>query len=73
MQRQFGGDNRANLLNGLAGNDMLKGRDGNDTLTGGNGADRLIGGGGADTFVFATTAQSAPASRNVIFSDGRIS
>nr|WP_234837653.1 hypothetical protein [Sinorhizobium meliloti] len=52
---------------------MLKGRDGNDTLTGGNGADRLIGGGGADTFVFATTAQSAPASRNVIFSDGRIS
>ncbi|MCO5963247.1 M10 family metallopeptidase C-terminal domain-containing protein, partial [Sinorhizobium meliloti] len=60
------GDNRANLLNGLAGNDMLNGRDGNDTLIGGNGADRLIGGGGADTFVFQTTAQSAPAFRDVI-------
>ncbi|RVG73975.1 M10 family metallopeptidase [Sinorhizobium meliloti] len=60
------GDNRANLLNGLAGNDMLNGRDGNDTLIGGSGADRLIGGGGADTFVFETTAQSAPAFRDVI-------
>jgi serralysin len=60
------GDNRANLLNGLAGNDMLNGRDGNDTLIGGNGADRLNGGGGTDTFVFEMTAQSAPASRDVI-------
>ena len=60
------GDNGANLLNGLAGNDMLNGRDGNDTLIGDNGADRLIGGGGADTFVFQTTAQSAPAARDVI-------
>ncbi|WP_018096538.1 M10 family metallopeptidase C-terminal domain-containing protein [Sinorhizobium meliloti] len=60
------GDNGANLLNGLAGNDVLNGRDGNDTLIGGNGADRLIGGGGADTFVFQTTAQSAPAARDVI-------
>lgn len=60
------GDHGANLLNGLAGNDVLFGRDGNDTLIGGNGADRLIGGGGADTFVFQTTAQSAPAARDVI-------
>ncbi len=60
------GDNLANLLNGLAGNDMLYGRDGNDTLIGGDGADRLIGGGGADTFVFQTTAQSAPAARDII-------
>jgi serralysin len=60
------GDNGANLLNGLAGSDVLNGRDGNDTLIGGNGADRLIGGGGADTFVFQTTAQSAPAARDVI-------
>jgi serralysin len=74
MERLYGsafndtlrGDNRANLLNGLAGNDMLNGRDGNDTLIGGNGADRLNGGGGTDTFVFETTAQSAPASRDVI-------
>ncbi|MFC0805128.1 M10 family metallopeptidase [Ensifer sp. P24N7] len=60
------GDNYANLLNGLAGNDVLNGRDGNDTLIGGNGADRLIGGRGADTFVFQTTAQSAPAARDMI-------
>ncbi|WP_027998875.1 M10 family metallopeptidase C-terminal domain-containing protein [Sinorhizobium arboris] len=60
------GDNRANLLNGLAGNDTLYGRDGNDTLIGGNGADRLIGGAGADTFVFQTIAHSAPAARDVI-------
>lgn len=60
------GDNGAHLLNGLAGSDVLNGRDGNDTLIGGNGADRLIGGGGADTFVFQTTAQSAPAARDVI-------
>ncbi|WP_248446978.1 M10 family metallopeptidase C-terminal domain-containing protein [Sinorhizobium meliloti] len=74
MERLYGsafndtlrGDNRANLLNGLAGNDMLNGRDGNDTLIGGNGADRLNGGGGTDTFVFEMTAQSAPASRDVI-------
>ncbi|ACP22266.1 possible protease (plasmid) [Sinorhizobium fredii NGR234] len=60
------GDNLANLLNGLGGNDVLHGRDGNDTLIGGGGADRLIGGSGADTFVFQTTVQSAPAARDII-------
>ncbi len=74
MERLYGsafndtlrGDNRANLLNGLAGNDVLNGRGGNDTLIGGEGADRLIGGGGSDTFVFQTTGQSRPAARDVI-------
>ncbi|MCO5966744.1 calcium-binding protein, partial [Sinorhizobium meliloti] len=60
------GDNLANLLNGLAGNDVLNGRGGNDTLIGGDGADRLIGGGGSDTFVFQATTQSRPAARDAI-------
>ncbi|MDX0855726.1 matrixin family metalloprotease [Sinorhizobium medicae] len=60
------GDNIANLLNGLAGNDVLNGRGGNDTLIGGEGADRLIGGGGSDVFVFQTATQSRPAAMDVI-------
>lgn len=42
------GDNIANLLQGLAGDDILFGNGGNDTLDGGLGADYLYGGAGFD-------------------------
>ena len=38
------GDDKANTLNGLSGNDKLMGGKGNDTLIGGTGHDTLIGG-----------------------------
>ena len=44
------GNNAANNLSGLAGNDLLKGQGGNDTLNGGDGSDFLDGGPGNDTF-----------------------
>jgi Ca2+-binding RTX toxin-like protein len=43
------GDNNANSISGLRGDDLLEGRGGNDTLSGGEGNDIVIGGGGADT------------------------
>ncbi|HYC48166.1 MAG TPA: hypothetical protein VED01_22055 [Burkholderiales bacterium] len=55
------GDNAANAIAGLGGNDQLFGRggadnllgmDGDDILHGGAGADRLAGGAGNDTFAF---------------------
>ncbi|MDZ8185928.1 MAG: calcium-binding protein [Nostoc sp. ChiSLP02] len=42
------GDDAANSLNGLAGNDTLEGGAGNDTLYGGNGNDLIRGGDGID-------------------------
>ncbi|NPD14038.1 hypothetical protein HOY34_02350 [Xinfangfangia sp. D13-10-4-6] len=42
------GDNLANGLWGLSGNDYLFGRGGNDSLYGGDGNDTLVGGAGAD-------------------------
>jgi Ca2+-binding RTX toxin-like protein len=43
------GDNNANLLNGLAGDDTLDGGWGDDWLIGGPGNDMMIGGNGWDT------------------------
>jgi len=43
------GDNDANVLSGLAGNDTLEGRAGDDTLDGGAGNDTLWGNDGNDT------------------------
>ena len=45
------GDDAANKLWGLAGNDRLKGGGGADVLDGGAGADRMAGGAGNDIFV----------------------
>lgn len=42
------GDDRANRLEGLGGNDTLRGDDGNDTLLGGSGNDSLYGDDGRD-------------------------
>lgn len=47
------GNDEAQTLNGLAGDDTLFGDGGNDLLIGGAGADTLTGGAGADTFAFA--------------------
>jgi glucose/arabinose dehydrogenase len=52
---------QADILRGLAGNDMLFGGSGNDTLEGGAGADTLIGGPGIDTADYSTS----PAGVNV--------
>jgi Ca2+-binding RTX toxin-like protein len=61
----FYGDERANVLTGLGGNDSLSGRDGEDTLIGGLGDDTLSGGWGADTYVF-----NAGDGQDVIWDDG---
>ena len=42
------GNNAANVLSGLDGNDTLNGGAGNDTLSGGDGNDTLDGGTGSD-------------------------
>ncbi|KAM3116326.1 calcium-binding protein [Phormidesmis sp. 146-33] len=42
------GDQFANILSGLGGDDFLDGRDGDDALYGGDGRDRLLGSGGND-------------------------
>jgi RTX calcium-binding nonapeptide repeat (4 copies)/FG-GAP-like repeat len=52
---------QADILRGLAGNDMLFGGSGNDTLEGGAGADTLIGGPGIDTADYS----ASPAGVNV--------
>ena len=43
------GDDAANTIDGLAGNDQISGAGGDDTLSGGDGNDTLDGGLGADT------------------------
>ncbi len=47
------GDEYANHIKGLGGNDYLHGREGDDTLEGGAGADLLDGGPGIDTASYA--------------------
>ncbi len=49
------GNDAANVLSGLAGNDILEGGGGGDALTGGSGADTLIGGTGNDTYYVDNT------------------
>ncbi|WP_422040367.1 M10 family metallopeptidase C-terminal domain-containing protein [Roseibium sp.] len=46
------GNELANELRGLGGNDSLVGREGDDILIGGTGVDTMEGGEGRDTFVF---------------------
>ncbi len=46
------GDDNANTLYGLLGNDRLEGGADADILDGGLGADTLVGGAGADTYIF---------------------
>jgi Ca2+-binding RTX toxin-like protein len=43
------GNDLANVITGLAGNDTLSGLEGADTLNGGDGDDTLLGGAGGDT------------------------
>lgn len=50
------GNNLANVLAGLAGNDKLYGMGGDDVLIGGAGADELYGGDGTDTADYSTSA-----------------
>ena len=47
-RRRAGGDELADEIYGLAGNDSLVGFDGDDLLEGGPGADELLGGDGFD-------------------------
>jgi len=47
---------QADVLRGLAGNDMLFGGSGNDTLDGGPGADIMLGGAGSDTADYSSSA-----------------
>ena len=47
---------QADVLRGLAGNDMLFGGSGSDTFDGGPGADTLIGGPGMDTAVYSASS-----------------
>ena len=46
------GNEVANVLKGLGGDDVIRGFEGNDTIIGGAGADTLVGGTGNDTFIF---------------------
>ncbi|MDJ0517960.1 MAG: calcium-binding protein [Trichodesmium sp. MO_231.B1] len=47
----IGGDDNANILMGMGGDDTLEGFGGNDTIDGGNGSDSLSGGNGDDYLV----------------------
>lgn len=53
------GNDVANSLWGLDGDDILVGRGGKDRLTGGAGADALDGGEGRDLFIFTRVADSS--------------
>jgi len=52
------GDDAANMLSGLAGNDEIRGADGNDMIFGGAGADRLCGDASIDVLSYATSAST---------------
>jgi Ca2+-binding RTX toxin-like protein len=52
------GDNLANSLWGMAGNDHLNGRGGNDLLDGGAGTDTMIGGTGKDIYIVAAAGDT---------------
>jgi Ca2+-binding RTX toxin-like protein/protocatechuate 3,4-dioxygenase beta subunit len=60
------GDAGGNAIAGGAGNDSLQGAAGDDTLTGGAGADTLLGGTGADRFLWASLAESATATPDLV-------
>jgi Ca2+-binding RTX toxin-like protein len=69
------GNKKANVLEGLAGDDSMNGGRGNDTLRGGTGADSLRGANGidvleggadADRFLFQAFADSATATPDLI-------
>lgn len=47
-QVSFEGSSRAEIINGLKGDDYLNGKENNDTLYGGAGSDTLIGSEGND-------------------------
>jgi Ca2+-binding RTX toxin-like protein len=53
------GNEYANVLSGLAGNDWLAGFAGDDRLIGGAGQDQMEGGAGGDTFVFTSLAETS--------------
>jgi Ca2+-binding RTX toxin-like protein len=53
-------------LHGAAGDDRIDGSTGKDTIAGGLGSDRMTGGDGSDTFLFYTTADSAPGAADLI-------
>jgi Ca2+-binding RTX toxin-like protein len=61
------GNEYANVLSGLAGNDYLSGRGGADVLIGGAGRDTMDGGTGADRFVFASLADSSFGAPDLIY------
>ncbi|MBB3996680.1 Ca2+-binding RTX toxin-like protein [Aureimonas pseudogalii] len=52
------GNDVANTLTGLAGNDVLRGNGGNDRLDGGEGDDTLVGGAGSDTAIYRNAFSS---------------
>jgi Ca2+-binding RTX toxin-like protein len=61
------GDDDANIINGVGGDDVLDGAYGNDILNGGVGKDTLTGGAGADRFLFAIgDSRSGGSVRDVI-------
>jgi len=53
------GNDSANVLRGLAGNDDIYGQNGDDVLIGGTGRDSLIGNDGADRFVWNSTDETS--------------
>jgi Ca2+-binding RTX toxin-like protein len=61
------GNDSANVLSGLAGNDWLSGLAGDDRLIGGTGQDQMDGGFGADTFVFTSLAETSFSAPDHIF------
>jgi YVTN family beta-propeller protein len=67
------GSTYADSLVGTSGNDIINGNGGNDTITGGLGADTLTGGSGRVTFVYNSSSDSTPSSRDTItdFNAGR--
>lgn len=54
----FTGDDTAQTIDGLGGDDILSGRGGNDTIIGGAGADNLYGGAGNDNITGGAQADS---------------
>ena len=60
------GNDVANRIEGLGGNDSIYGYDGADILIGGAGADSLFGGTGADLFTYTLASDSSTTSRDIV-------
>ncbi|MGV8854179.1 MAG: M10 family metallopeptidase C-terminal domain-containing protein [Devosia sp.] len=62
------GDAKANVMDGLGGNDVIEGGAGIDHLIGGAGYDTLTGGAGNDVFVFRSASEigDRPGARDII-------